>query len=295
MLDKMCPSYTHHWSQSISFQSAIIVPTAVFQIFFGCDQILKSLPYLVLSTCTLCDNPLIVCMATFIRAVLLDAASAAAAPLKVEAMAAEDSLDDCGLELARIDRMIHSLQHQDEVIVKQMRGMREESLSLDMAQLPALSVRGRQLSTIGNQIHELRLSLESSSDQSARMVSHVRRVHTAHGRVQEVLSRVDQLVALERCRHSVEGALHRLDFEAAVEQVLVGLLVQQPLLDREASGEGVGKGVGGEGAGEGADDAEPREQSMRMVSSLEARLQEEIDTAAAAQDEAKARQLGRCA
>ena len=98
--------------------------------------------------------------------------------------------------------------------------MREESLSMDLAQLPALRSRGSRLTAIGDQIRELRLSLDATAEQSAAMVGEVRRLHTARARVNEVLTRVDQLVALERCKQSVDDALQRNDFETAVEQVL---------------------------------------------------------------------------
>ena len=76
-----------------------------------------------------------------------------------------------------------------------------------MLQLPALRAKGEWLRRVSDQIAEFRLGLEARAQQTAHASGRIREIHTAHGRVCEVLGKVDQLVALDKCGHAVELAL----------------------------------------------------------------------------------------
>eukprot|EP00966_Prymnesium_polylepis_P303827 7019224-Prymnesium_polylepis.1 len=130
----------------------------------------------------------------------------------------EDGFEEMSLDLESIDRATRALQEREAVIAAALRGMRVEALELDALQLPALRSRGEWLTATSGQIRELRLGVEATSEQSGHVSSRVRQLHTARGRVRNVLGRVEQLVALERCSQEVEAALASGDFQAAVEQ-----------------------------------------------------------------------------
>lgn len=190
--------------------------------------------------------------------------------------------DVLSLDVDSIDSAIHCLVSRQAKLDESLSEMRSHALANDTTRLPSLLSQAHWLSQTNEQICALQARLQASCEGSEKVSARVRGLHTARGRVNEVLSCVERLSALEECAEAIGKATAEGDFQLAVRQVLP-LLGPAPT---EAT-----RGL--EHASESAADGSIAERRKQIMSSLEGRLQREIDAAAAAHNEARHSQLSR--
>lgn len=197
---------------------------------------------------------------------------------------AEGAAEGAELSVGAIDEAIGRLQQRESGVVEALRVMRADVLKLDAQQLQAVRARGKWLARMSERFRELHLSLETAAEHSGRVLRRVQQGHTARERVCQVLSLVDRLVALESCSHAVEEALASGNFDRAVDEV-------QPFLVAESTV--LGSHLNGHISQVDLTLESNALERQKMVSSLERRLQLEIDAAAAARDEARLSHMSR--